>query len=52
MVLLLRVLADLSVRDIATVVGKPESAVKALLRRATASLQRLLAGDDGQAPGP
>lgn len=44
-VLLLRVLADLPVREIAAVVGKPESAVKALLRRATASLGRLLASE-------
>lgn len=44
-VLLLRALADLPVRQIAEVVGKPESAVKALLRRATASLDRRLAGE-------
>jgi RNA polymerase sigma-70 factor (ECF subfamily) len=44
-VLLLRVLADLSVKEIAAAVGKPESAVKALLRRATASLGRLLSTD-------
>lgn len=50
-VLLLRVLADLPVRDIAAVVGKPESAVKALLRRATASLHRLLAVDEDAGEG-
>jgi RNA polymerase sigma-70 factor (ECF subfamily) len=37
-VLLLRLLADLSVPEIAEVVGKPVSAVKALLRRGRASL--------------
>jgi RNA polymerase sigma factor (sigma-70 family) len=41
--LMLRVLADLPVSTIADVMGKPETAVKALLRRASASLQRLLA---------
>jgi len=41
-VLLLRVVADLPIRDIATVVGKPETAVKALLRRALQSLDRTL----------
>ena len=41
-VLLLRALADLPVRDIAEIVGKPESAVKALLRRAVAALARVL----------
>lgn len=50
-VLLLRTLADLPIADIAVVVGKPESAVKALLRRAFAALNRRLAteaaeGDD------
>lgn len=39
-VLLLRAVADLPIRDIAEVVGKPETAVKALLRRALASLER------------
>ena len=47
-VLLLRALADLPVRDIAEIVGKPESAVKALLRRAVASLARTL-DERGQA---
>lgn len=51
-VLLLRVLADLPVREIALVVGKPESAVKALLRRALASLQRLVAGDEEEVDEP
>jgi len=51
-VLLLRVLADLPVRDIAAVVGKPESAVKALLRRAIASLHRLVAADDLEVDEP
>ena len=44
-VLLLRTVADLPIRDVAEVVGKPESAVKALLRRASASLERQLADD-------
>jgi RNA polymerase sigma-70 factor (ECF subfamily) len=39
-VLLLRVLADLPVREVAAIVGKPESAVKALQRRAVASVRR------------
>lgn len=39
---LLRVLADLPVRDVARIMGKPETAVKALLRRAIASLERKL----------
>ncbi len=42
-VLMLRVLADLEVKEIARIVGKPETAVKALLRRALASLERVLA---------
>jgi RNA polymerase sigma factor (sigma-70 family) len=41
--LLLRVVADLSVPEIARVLQKPESAVKALLRRGFASLRRALA---------
>ena len=41
-VLLLRALADLPVKEIATIVGKPESAVKALLRRGVAALARCL----------
>jgi RNA polymerase sigma factor (sigma-70 family) len=42
-VLLLRVLADLPVREIAEIVDKPVSAVKALLRRAVVSVSRRLA---------
>lgn len=47
-VLYLRAVADLSVPDIARALDKPETAVKALLRRATASMSRRLAeaGDD------
>jgi RNA polymerase sigma-70 factor (ECF subfamily) len=44
--LMLRVLADLSVPEIARVLQKPESAVKALLRRGFASLRRTLAARD------
>lgn len=40
--LLLRVVADLAVRDVALVMGKPETAVKALLRRAVATVGRRL----------
>ena len=40
-VVLLRALADLTVPDIAVVIGKPETAVKALLRRAGARLSRV-----------
>jgi DNA-directed RNA polymerase specialized sigma24 family protein len=36
----LRAVGDLTVPDIARALGKPESAVKALLRRATATLVR------------
>lgn len=43
----LRVLADLPVRDIATIMGRRESAVKALLRRALATLERRLGSRDG-----
>ena len=39
---LLRVVADLPVREIAQIMNRPESAVKALLRRATMSLGRSL----------
>ncbi len=42
-VLMLRVLADLPIRDICRITGKSESAVKALLRRSFASLARNLA---------
>ncbi|MGH2676111.1 MAG: RNA polymerase sigma factor [Actinomycetota bacterium] len=41
-VLLLRVLADLSVEEVARILGKREGAVKTLQRRALASLARLL----------
>jgi RNA polymerase sigma-70 factor (ECF subfamily) len=50
-VLLLRVLADLSVAEIARIVDKPETAVKALLRRGSSSLNRLVAEPQDQ-PGP
>ncbi len=46
-VLYLRAVADLSVPDIARAVGKPETAVKALLRRASASLGRRMAEAEG-----
>lgn len=49
-VLLLRTLADLPIRDICEVVGKPETAVKALLRRALASLERQMRSSDGPIP--
>lgn len=46
--LMLRVLADLPVKQVAEVMGKPETAVKALLRRGFASLTRHLAtGGEG-----
>jgi RNA polymerase sigma-70 factor (ECF subfamily) len=44
-VVMLRLLSDLTVPEIAEVVGKPESAVKALLRRGQAALLRRLEGD-------
>ena len=50
--LMLRVLADLSVPEIARVLQKPESAVKALLRRGFASLRRALAAADRPAIEP
>lgn len=43
-VLLLRFVADLSVDDVASIVGKRPGAVKALQRRGLASAKRLLAG--------
>ena len=47
--LMLRVLADMSVPEIAAVLQKPQSAVKALLRRGIASLRRTLAaGEQGR----
>jgi RNA polymerase sigma-70 factor (ECF subfamily) len=42
-VLLLRVLADLPIREVAAIVGKDETAVKALQRRAVAAVRRRLA---------
>jgi RNA polymerase sigma-70 factor (ECF subfamily) len=42
-VLYLRAVADLSVPDISRALGKPESAVKALLRRASAAMSRSMA---------
>jgi RNA polymerase sigma factor (sigma-70 family) len=44
--LMLRVLADLPVREISEILGKPETAVKALLRRAFAGLERLLTREE------
>lgn len=52
-VVMLRVLADLTVPEIARVMDKPESAVKALLRRAISNLSRAAKGealDDRSAP--
>ena len=46
-VLYLRAVADLSVPDIARALDKPETAVKALLRRAAATLNRRLAEQEG-----
>jgi len=42
-VVMLRVLADLPIKDICAITGKSESAVKALLRRSFAALARNLA---------
>ncbi len=52
-VLALRVVADLSVDDVAIALDKPPGAVKALQRRALAALRRSLSqeGDDGEAQG-
>ncbi|MDP9420378.1 MAG: sigma-70 family RNA polymerase sigma factor [Actinomycetota bacterium] len=52
-VLALRVVADLSVDDVAIALDKPPGAVKALQRRALAALRRRLSqeGDDGEAQG-
>lgn len=50
-VLYLRAVADLSVPDIARALDKPETAVKALLRRAAATLsRRMTASDEGGEP--
>lgn len=48
--LMLRILADLPVAQIAGILDKPESAVKALLRRATATMGRLLEADEATGP--
>jgi RNA polymerase sigma factor (sigma-70 family) len=50
--LMLRVLADLPVAEIADIMGKPETAVKALLRRAFASLERLLSQQEAADSSP
>ena len=47
-VVYLRAVADLSVPDISRVLDKPESAVKALLRRASAALTREMARAAGE----
>lgn len=49
--MMLRVLADLPVVDIARILDKPESAVKALLRRASAAMTRMLQPDEAAGPG-
>lgn len=49
--MMLRVLADLPVADIARILGKPESAVKALLRRASAAMARMLQPDEAAGSG-
>jgi RNA polymerase sigma-70 factor (ECF subfamily) len=46
-ILYLRVIADLPVADVAEIVGKAETAVKALQRRGLVRLRRVLAGEDG-----
>jgi DNA-directed RNA polymerase specialized sigma24 family protein len=48
-VLLLRVLADMSVEDVAKAVGKRPGAVKALQRRGLAAVKRELARTRSQA---
>ncbi len=45
-VLMLRILADLPIRDISRITGKGEAAVKALLRRGLASMARTLDAPD------
>lgn len=47
-VVYLRAIGDLTVPDIARVLGKPESAVKALLRRAAATLTRRMGQEVGE----
>jgi RNA polymerase sigma-70 factor, ECF subfamily len=44
-VLLLRVFADLSLEDVATIVGRPVSAVKSLQHRALATLRKKITHD-------
>jgi RNA polymerase sigma-70 factor (ECF subfamily) len=46
-VLLLRIVADLSVEETASVVGKGYEAVKALQRRGLAALRREISGGQG-----
>jgi RNA polymerase sigma-70 factor (ECF subfamily) len=46
-VVLLRFVADLSLRDVARVTGRPIGAVKALQHRGLAALERALTGDPG-----
>lgn len=48
-VLMLRILADLPIRDISRITGKGEAAVKALLRRGLASMARTLDAPDAMA---
>jgi RNA polymerase sigma-70 factor (ECF subfamily) len=51
-VLLLRIVADLSIEDVAVALGKRPGAVKALQHRALASLRRLLEAQEARpAPG-
>ncbi len=49
-VLLLRVVADLSLAETATVLGKPVGAVKALQHRALARLRRAMADEEAVSP--
>ncbi len=51
-VLLLRVLADMSMEQVADVLGKKANAVKQLHRRAIAGLRRRLGADDTAVPTP
>jgi RNA polymerase sigma-70 factor (ECF subfamily) len=52
-VLFLRVIGDMPVLEVARILGKPETAVKALQRRAVARLRRRLeeAGETSAAAG-
>jgi len=47
-VVTLRVVGDLSVEQVAVVIGKPAGAVKALQRRGIAALRRNMAGAVGE----